>query len=697
MLELIFVNIPLQQPFESVVYSTDATAIAAEAERRLREAIDVLPEGIVFLDSEGRYVLWNQKYSEIYAKSADLFREGVRLADTLRIGVNRGDYPEAVGREQEWLDERLSLLEHPGVRHEQRLSDGKCILIEERKTLDGGTIGIRIDITELKEREEAFRLLFEGNPVPLLVYDPATETIRSANEAAAEYFGYRPAAINGLPAQVLFAPEAWEEARAALTTNCSQRERFWHQRAADGSALETVLFTRQAVVAGDFVTLVAVFDVTERRRVEARMVHMARHDELTGLANRTYCRELLCELLANRKPRERITVALVDLDHFKAVNDTYGHATGDRLLAYSAQRMRELIPAKATLCRIGGDEFAILFRNSSPEQVELVAKAIVAVMTRPFVVGDHALHIGATAGFASCPGDSIDPETLLRYADLALYAAKSQARGTCQHFQPAMDRDAQERTRFENDLREAVHRGCLRVHYQPLINLASGETEGYEALVRWTHPEWGAVSPERFIPIAEEMGLIDTIGQFVLRDACREAMDWPEQLTVSVNVSPLQFRSGQLLNVVIHALAASGLPAPRLELEITEAVLMDKGSQTAATIRSLRALGVGISMDDFGTGYSSLSYLLTYPFTKIKIDKSFVLDLDENDNSFAVIRAVIALGRNLGMTVTAEGVENERTRKILQAEGCAQGQGYLFGAAQAASDISPESRDVRWG
>lgn len=663
--------------------------IATEVDRRLREVMDALPEGIVYLDNQGRYLLWNQKYAEIYAKSADLFQPGIRLAETLRIGIARGDYPEAEGREEAWLAERIALLDNPGERHEQRLSDGRVILIEERKTSNGGTIGLRVDITEMKQREEAFRLLFEGNPVPLLVYDPASETIRGANEAAAEHFGYHASALEGLPAQRLFAAEDWPAARDLLKTTCSQREQFWRQRSATGEPLETVLFTRQTCLNGEKVTIVSLFDVTERRRVEARMTHMARHDELTGLSNRAHYRELLGEALATRPPFETVTVALVDLDHFKQVNDTYGHLMGDTLLANAAARMRELIPARAQLCRIGGDEFAVIFRNSSLDQIDVVIKAITAVMARPFHAAGHTLHIGATVGVATCPHHADDEETLSRYADLALYAAKSYKRGTVRHFEPAMDHAAQEKTRLENELREAVQRGDLDVHYQPLINLGTGEIEGYEALLRWTHPVLGPMPPDRFVPIAEEMGLIDTIGQHVLRTACRAALDWPAHITVSVNVSPLQFRSGQLLNTVVQALGASGLPPHRLELEITEAVLMEKGEQTAATIRSLRAMGVGLSMDDFGTGYSSLRYLLSYPFTKIKIDKSFVTDMEENDNSFAVIRAVVTLGRNLGITVTAEGVETERTRDILQAEGCAQGQGYLFGRAQPADTIAP--------
>ena len=659
-----------------------AEAAAHRAEERLREAIEVLPEGIVFLDEEGRYILWNRKYAEIYAKSADLLEAGVRLADTLRIGVARGDYPEAKDREEEWLTQRLSLLENPGVRHEQRLSNGRCIMIEERKLPSGGTIGLRVDITELKQREESFRLLFEGNPVPLLVYDPASELVRAANDAAAEHFGYTKAEIEGLPACLLFADEDWGSARGVLASDCSEKDRFWHQRTKDGSRLESVLFTRQSVIGGELSTIVSIFDVTERRRVEARMAHMARHDELTGLANRAHCREKLHDLMITKAGREIVTIAFVDLDQFKQVNDTYGHQIGDALLAEAARRMEGLIPAQSLLCRIGGDEFAILFRNSSDDQVELVARSIVTALATPFFIGDHSLHIGATIGIASSARDSGEPETLLRYADLALYAAKAEKRGSCRRFELAMDIAAQEKSRLENDFREAVYKGQLNVHYQPLINLDNGEIEGYEALLRWNHPQRGDVSPEIFIPLAEEMGLIDLVGQFVLQTACKEAAEWAETIRLSVNVSPIQFRNGNLLNMVTHALAASGLPAERLELEITEAVLMDKGPRSSQLIRSLRSLGVGISMDDFGTGYSSLRYLLAYPFTKIKIDKSFILSLAEEGNSRAVVRAIIGLGQSLGMTVTAEGIECEDTRDYLRDEGCAQGQGYLFGRAQ---------------
>lgn len=666
-----------------------ATEAAARAEKRLREAIDVLPEGIVFLDAEGRYILWNQEYAKIYAKSADLLKEGAKLADTLRIGVARGDYPEALGHEDEWIAQRLDLIENPGegTRHEQRLSSGQTILIEERRTADGGTIGLRVDVTDMKRREQGFRLLFEGNPVPLLVYDPKSETILRANEAAAAHFGFPREEFAGLPASRIFAPEEWPAARELLVSDHSEKDRFWQQCAADGSRLESVLFTRQTMLEEGIATILSVFDVTERRRAEARMAYMARHDELTGLANRVQCREQLNCLLASASEENRFTLAMVDLDHFKDVNDTYGHQPGDALLAEAARRMEALVPEGALLCRLGGDEFAILFPGFQQEVVAETCRTIIAEISRPFFIGENVLRIGATMGLASAPRDSSDSETLLRYADLALYAAKSGARGTVRHFEPAMDLAAQERTRLENDFRNAVLKGELEVYYQPLIDLETEEVDGYEALLRWNHAERGAVSPEVFIPLAEEMGLIDIVGQQVLRTACVEAAKWPSNHKLAVNVSPLQFRNGHLLNSVLQALAWSGLEPSRLELEITEAVLIEQGEQTSSLIKSIREMGIGISMDDFGTGYSSLSYLLHYPFTKIKIDKSFVLQLAKEPESRAVVRAIISLGRSLGLTVTAEGVEREDVLACLREEGCGQGQGYLFGKAMPTVEV----------
>jgi diguanylate cyclase (GGDEF)-like protein/PAS domain S-box-containing protein len=658
-----------------------ALEAASLAETRLREAIEAIPQGIVFLDEHDRYILWNEKYAQIYERSADLLQRGAKLSDTLRIGIARGDYPEAIGREEEWLEDRIARLRDPGRRHEQWLSSGRCIMIEERRLASGGTIGVRVDITDLKQKEAAFRLLFERNPLAMFVYDHETRCIRSANDSACTLFGYDSTEMTGLPAQRLFPEDLWHAADDLLSSDRSDTADCWSMLRRDGSSIDAVISTRTSDQPDFSGTIVSIFDATERRRIEQRMAHMARHDELTGLANRSYCRQYLSELLENAGPMERVTVAFVDLDHFKPVNDTYGHHFGDILLTEAARRMGDLIPPGSLLCRIGGDEFAVIFHRCSQTQAELVAKSIVTTLSEPFFVQGHIIHIGATIGFAAAPQDSRDTETLLRYADLALYAAKGERRGTCRSFEAAMDAAAQEKNRLEKDLRRAVSENLLEVHYQPIVDLESGAVECYEALLRWHHPERGAVAPDIFVPLAEEIGLIDQIGRFVLTSACSAAMTWPSHIKVSVNVSPLQFRNGNLLSTVISALSTTGLAAERLELEITEAVLMEKGPRPAAIIRNLRAFGIGISLDDFGTGYSSLSYLLNYPFTKIKIDKSFILNLNHEASSRAVIRAVIGLGRSLGLTVTAEGIEREIERDYLREEGCTQGQGYLFGKA----------------
>ncbi|MFC0204193.1 putative bifunctional diguanylate cyclase/phosphodiesterase [Novosphingobium soli] len=671
--------------------SLDTALLAAsQAEARLREAIEAMPQGIVFLDDEDRYILWNEKYAQIYQGSADLLQPGVRIEDVLRIGIQRGDYPEALGQEEAWLSERLARLRRPGVRHEQWLSNGRCILIEERKIESGGTIGIRVDITDLKQKEETSRLLFERNPLAMFVYDLDTSRIRVANAAACALFDYAPGTMDGIAASDLFPETMWPRAAVLLGADNDDTGDCWKMLRRDGACLEAVISTRLSELEGYSGTIVSIFDVTERRRIEQRMAHMARHDELTGLANRAHCRERLRELLEQTETRETITLALVDLDHFKPVNDTYGHHFGDAVLTEAAHRMRELMPPGALLCRIGGDEFAVIFRRSSLTQAEVVSKAIVTTLSEPFFVMGHAIHIGATVGFASSPYDSRDHETLMRYADLALYAAKAERRGTCRSFEARMDAAAQEKSRLEQDLRAAVREGLLEVHYQPIVDLQSGAVVCYEALLRWYHPDRGRVPPDVFIPLAEEIGLIDQIGRFVLHSACNAAIRWPERISVSVNVSPLQFRNGNLLSTVINALSTSGLAPERLELEITEAVLMEKGPRPAAIIRNLRAFNIGISLDDFGTGYSSLSYLLNYPFTKIKIDKSFILNLHREASSRAVIRAVIGLGRSLGLVVAAEGIERESERDYLRDQGCKQGQGYLFGKAEPSAVIPGE-------
>jgi diguanylate cyclase (GGDEF)-like protein/PAS domain S-box-containing protein len=655
-----------------------ATRRAQLAQDRLRAAIDVLPEGVVFLDPEGSYILWNQRYSEIYRNSADLFKVGARLRDTLRIGVERGDYPEAAGREEAWMAERLARLAQPVAPHEQRLADGRTILIEERKLADGSTIGLRVDVTELKKKEEGFRLLFENNPLPMFLYDASTRVIRDANEAARRHYGYEPHEIVGCDVGVLFEGAAPNGAADGA----------WRHRKADGSAIETNVFCREMKLDGAPAVLMAAIDVTERRRAEQRLFHMARHDALTSLPNRVQFRERLEELLAYRRP---FSILLFDLDEFKAVNDTLGHSMGDRLLEEAALRISASIRAEDMAARLGGDEFVVI-RTGQADEAAITAQVerVTAALKRPFDLDGHKINIGASAGAACAPRDGDDCDLLLKHADLALYAAKAQGRGAFRFFEADMDAQLQARRKLEADLRAAVMNGALDVHYQPLVDLATGRTCGFEALLRWNHPERGMISPAEFVPIAEDTGLIGPIGHMVLRRACEDAARWPDDVKIAVNLSPIQFKHGDVLNSVVQALASSGLAPQRLELEITEALLMERSEKILSVLNGVRALGVGLSMDDFGTGYSSLSYLRAFPFTKIKIDQSFIRELRESADAQAIVRAILGLGESLGLTVLAEGVEHADDVAYLKHMGCQEAQGFHFGRAEPAATWFPE-------
>ncbi|UPK35332.1 EAL domain-containing protein [Bradyrhizobium sp. 186] len=665
-----------------------AIAEARKAHERLRQAIDILPQGIVFLDAEGRYVLWNKSYAEIYSKTADLFEQGARLEDTLRIGVARGDYPEAAGHEDEWIAERLQKLYQPGARHEQQLADGRVILIDERLTDDGGVVGLRVDITELKQREASFRLLFDGNPVPMIVCALDGERILGVNEAAVAHYGYSRAEFERLSIRALQAFDS----KPPWTTDRSSEEqaaRTWKHVKADGALIDLAIYSRELTYAEQPAVLLALMDITERKRAEARLAFMAQHDGLTGLPNRNLLRQQVDEMLAHtRRSTDKVALLMLGLDNFKAVNDTLGHAVGDKLLRGVAKRLRSTLREEDALARLNSDEFAIVQSGlTRPEDAVLLAKRLLEAIADPYLLDGHSVVISASIGIAMAPGDGDDSEKLLKSADMALSRAKLDARGTFAFFEAALDAKAQSRRKIEVELRDAIQNDVLRPYYQPLIDLSSGRITGFEALVRWPHAERGMVSPAEFIPVAEETGLINPLGGLMLRRACLDAATWPDDVRVAVNLSPLQFRSGNLLSVVTDALKHSGLPPRRLELEITETLLLEKSAQVLATLHALRALGVRISMDDFGTGYSSLSYLRSFPFDKIKIDQAFVRDLGANREAQAIIRSIVSLGKGLGVTITAEGVETEAELSCLRAEGCDEGQGFLFSKARPNAEI----------
>ncbi len=429
-------------------------------------------------------------------------------------------------------------------------------------------------------------------------------------------------------------------------------------------------------------------DVTRTREAEEKVTFMAHYDVLTNLPNRSLFNTTLSRAFNRRNNADLLAVLYVDLDHFKSINDTHGHGVGDDVLAEAGQRIERAVNANAMVARLGGDEFAVLLEKiDSRDDALTAAQAIVTAMDEPIMHKGQQLPLGASVGVAFAPDNGLTGEDVLQAADLALYDAKARGRRGASLFDPAMQEQVQERRSMELDLRAALRRGELAVHYQPLLDAQSGNTAGYEALLRWQHPERGMIPPDVFIPIAEDTGDIIPIGAWVLREALMEASSWPEDLFISVNLSPMQMRDEGLINTIVGALASSGVAPGRLELEITETTLMTDSEENLSLLHKIRGLGVNIALDDFGTGYSSLNYLRSFPFDKIKIDRCFVADLSKGDDSEAIVQAVIGLATKLNMRTTAEGVENEDQFANLREQGCSQVQGFLFSRAKPANQL----------
>jgi len=465
--------------------------------------------------------------------------------------------------------------------------------------------------------------------------------------------------------------------------------RTWKHIKADGSLIDVAIYSRHLVFDEQPAILLALIDITERKRAEARLAFVAQHDGLTGLPNRVSLRQKLDDLLSHtRRSGDKAAVLILDIDQFKAVNDSLGHVIGDKLLECAAKRLKSLLREDDMVARLGSDEFALVQMGvGRPEDAALLAKRLLDALSEPYLLEGQTIISGASVGIAMAPNDGDDAERILKNANLALSRAKSEGGGTFSFFEVGMDARAQKRRRIETELRIAIENEVLQPHYQPLVDLKSGQITGLETLVRWPHPERGMISPGDFIPVAEETGLINPLGWMILKRACADAARWPDPAHVAVNLSPLQFRSGSLLNTVIEILKQTGLHPKRLELEITETLLLERSDQVLATLHALRALGVKISMDDFGTGYSSLSYLRSFPFDKIKIDQSFVRGLGGNSDAQAIVRSIVSLGQGLGVTITAEGVETEEELGWLRREGCHEGQGFLFSRARPNAEI----------
>ena len=554
-------------------------------------------------------------------------------------------------------------------------------------------IGTYRDETEAYEAEESFKLVFEDNPVPMWLFDPETLKFLAVNDAAVIHYGYDRASFLKLTLLDIVPQrdrDAIEQAIRNRPGADGGPSHLWQHFKADGTEIDVLTYWRHTMFCDRPAQLVAIMDVTAKRQAEARIAHMAHHDALTSLPNRVLFHERLDEaLLRVRRDRDKFAVLYLDLDQFKSVNDTLGHPAGDKLLMAVAERLRTCLRGSDMVARFGGDEFAVLQMGlAGPPEAGILAERIVTLLSEPYDIEGQQAVIGTSVGIALAPADGETSDQLLRNADMALYQAKEDGRCTFCFFQPGMGASLRAHHTLELDLRKALGASEFEVYYQPLVTLETGVICGFEALLRWHHPLRGMVAPAEFIPLAEEIGLIVPIGEWVLRQACAEAAGWPDDLKVAVNLSPVQFKKGNLPQMVFATLASTGLPAARLELEITESIFLAESKANLATLRRLRALGVSISMDDFGTGYSGLSYLRAFPFDKIKIDRSFISELSESADCMAIIKAITNLGSNLGIPTLAEGVETETQLAWLREAGCTEMQGYLFSRPVPASEIA---------
>ncbi|MER9969529.1 EAL domain-containing protein [Mesorhizobium sp. M0060] len=667
-----------------------------EQNERFSAAVENMSHGLCMFDADERMIICNRNYISIFRLDAEVVRPGIRFFDILQHSVDIGIASQSA--------EELYAIRKPYIdrakpsTYEETLADGRIVNISHRPLASGGWVSIYEDITEqrraeqeLKEQHRRFDAALANMSQGLLMYDADGKLI-VRNERFLELYHVRPVDFPlGMSHRDAFKRllELGIYTKLDLDSEILQIEaclrvgktHVTHRHLADG---RTLLVARRPMSGGGWV---ATFDdVTERRRVEERMTHLAHHDTLTNLPNRSMLRERLDQALSETRDGS-LAIFSLDLDHFKAVNDTWGHPSGDWLLKCVAERLQRCLRNETdVVARFGGDEFVIIqFNLKSPGDAEKLAKRIVEIIGKPFRDKRHDMRVGISVGIALFPNDGKDADTLLKNADMALYRAKSEGRNLYRFFEPAMDAMVRARRALEIDLRAALSRREFELDFQPIMNIASGEIVGAEALMRWRSPVRGLVRPDDFIPAAEETGLIVPLGEWALRKACTSAAGWAP-LRIAVNVSAVQIKSGTFARSVISALAFSGVPANRLELEITETVLMDESDLVLKTLRQLRDLGVRIALDDFGTGYSSLGYLRRFPVDKIKIDRSFIRDIDSRDTA-AIVRTIIGLGAQLDITVTAEGVETEAQLEFLRKEGCVEAQGYLIGVPSKASDI----------
>ncbi len=666
---------------------------------RFHAALNNMPHGVSMYDRHGRFVVSNARYLEMYGLTPEDVTLGTMLhqilACRMKLHATPGD-PQALARS---LLARIAL--GKPVPAFATTKDGRTISVTNQPMADGGFVATHEDITErqraqreLKSTKIFLDTVIENIPLPLVVKDARTQKFVFVNHAYEEFIGRTRDQLIGLTVHDLYpldhAQSVVERDIEALHTgNGLVRAEFVLATPRGPRIVNTV----RLVVGGDDGApghlIVLLDDVTDRRKSEERIVHMAMHDALTDLPNRTQFQARLREALARVERGERLAVLCLDLDNFKTINDALGHAVGDELLKAVALRLKACVRDVDAVARLGGDEFAIIQAMTlSPADTATLAQRIRDEIGKPFDLGGVQAVVNTSIGIAVAPADSRDPDQLLKQADMALYGAKSEGRGVYRFFQPEMDARMKMRHEIEQDLRDAIAAGGLMLHYQPVVDVASGQICGMEALLRWPHPHRGLVPPSEFISIAEESGLIIPLGEWVLRQALLDAARWPAHVRIAVNLSPVQFRGANLAEMVMSACADAGVSPRRLELEVTEAAFLAATKKVLATIDQLRQAGVRIVMDDCGTGYSSLNYLRRFPFDKIKIDRSFVRDLTDDHNlSTVIVEAVVRLARALDVTTTAEGVETIHQLDIIRAAGVTEMQGWLFSPARPLEEI----------
>lgn len=681
--------------------------VVAEKSRHLQIVLEAIDQGISMMDADLVCRAHNKKFLELLEFPPELGDPDTPFEAFIRYNAERGEYGE--GNVDELVRERVELAaKFQPHCFERTRPDGTVIEIRGNPLASGGFVTTYTDVTEQKkadetlqkrdqeltEQVERFNAALSNMSQGLCMFDQEKRLV-VCNDRYIELYELSPElASPGTPFRAII------EHRVERGTYCGDNKESYIQErlsAVEENVTSTkihqlrndrvIAIVHQPMANGGWVATHE--DITELQRIQERVAHMAHHDALTDLPNRTLLREKMEEMTPMLVRGGKCAVFCIDLDRFKSVNDALGHPIGDKLLIAAANRLKACTRSSDTVARLGGDEFAILQpSHNHPTDTIALASRICESLSRPFDLDGHQVMIGTSIGIAMAPTDGSDPDQLLKNADMALYRAKGDGRGVYRFFEPDMDARMQARRKLELDLRKAMRTDQFELHYQPLVNLETNKISGMEALARWRHPERGLVSPAEFIPLAEEIGLICELGEWVIRQACADAATWPTNVRVSVNLSPAQFREDNLSQTVFSAIAKSQISPGRLELEITENALLENNESTVKTLHELREMGIRIAMDDFGTGYSSLSYLRSFPFDKIKIDGSFVRDLSANTDASAIVNAVATLSQSLGMSTTAEGVETEAQREMVKAAGYTEMQGFLYSKPRPAAEIA---------